>query len=80
MGQVIRYNGSYVLNQVDYPRKELGGYATNSYDIVCQVKQNGSEICHCTWHPDGTLHCKDKYNSSMSPSSCPCYGCHDCLR
>lgn len=71
MGQVTKYVGEYTLNQVDYPRREMGGYATNSYDIVCQVKKNGREVCHCTWHPDGTIH---------PASSCPCDGCSECLR
>ena len=63
------YVGDYVLNQVAYERSSGGLYGSD-YDVVCQCKRNGSEVCHCTWHPDGTIH---------PSSSCPCYGCSDCL-
>lgn len=73
MGHVVRHVGVYTLNQVDYPQR--GGY-----DIVCQVKKDNIEICHCTWHPDGAIHCKDRYNSNISEYNCPCYRDRECLR
>ena len=76
MGQVTRTVGSYTLNQVDYQRSARHG----DYDIVCQVKQGYLEICHCTWHPDGTIHCKDRHKIDTSPSNCPCYKSVECLR
>ena len=74
MGQIVRNVGKYTLNQVDYPQKAGG------YDVVCQVKDGSVEICHCTWHPDGNYHCKDRQGNSMSPNSCPCYGHRECLK
>ena len=76
MGKVTKYFGDYEINQVDYPRSLLHG----DYDIVCQVKLYYREVCHCTWHPDGTIHCKDRWDKMMSPSNCPCVGSSDCLR
>lgn len=76
MGRIERTVGEYTLYQVDYPRSK----AHNDYDIVCQVKKHGVEICHCTWHPDGNIHCKDRNGKDKSPYNCPCNGSSECLR
>ena len=76
MAKISRNVGSYVLNQVDYLRSSNHG----DYDIVCQVTLNGAEICHCTWHPDNTIHCKDRNDNNMSPGQCPCNNSKECLR
>jgi hypothetical protein len=74
MGQIKRHVGEYTLYQVDYPRR------SGDYDIVCQVKLFNSEICHCTWHPDGTINCKNRTKNHISHNECPCYGSSECLR
>ena len=75
MGHIKLIVGEYTLNQVDYPRSSKHG----DYDIVCQVKLHDREVCHCTWHPDGSIHCK-KNNVDISPSECPCINSKECLR
>ena len=62
------YNDNgYEINHVNY----VGNYKGD--DTVCQVKRNGIEVAHCTWHPGesspnrhgncpyrGRYHCMDK--------------------
>ena len=74
MGMVSKTKGEYTMNQVDYSR------GNGQDDIVCQVKKYGAEICHCTWHPDGSVHCKDRLNYSYTYTNCPLFGDSDCLR
>lgn len=74
MGRITKVIEGYIVNQVDYPRND------GHIDIVCQVKKNGVEICHCTWHPDGVIHCKGRNNSNFDYLKCPLFGDIDCLR
>ena len=67
-------NNEYTVNYVTYSRGD------GTYDTVCQVKKYGAEICHCTWHPDGTIHCKDRHNNNISCTYCPLYGSSSCRR
>ena len=45
MAQQTYSDGGYVINHSNYPGRYGGD------DTVCQVKQYGVEIAHCTWHP-----------------------------
>ncbi|MCM1545950.1 MAG: hypothetical protein NC033_02830 [Clostridiales bacterium] len=74
MGRINFNVGEYTVNQVDYNR------SNGSSDVVCQVKKYGAEICHCTWHPDGAIHCKDRNDNDYPYSSCPLYASSNCLR
>lgn len=74
MGRINITVGEYTMNQVDYDRSD------GSSDVVCQVKKYGAEICHCTWHPDGAIHCKDRNDNNYSYTSCPLYSSSHCLR
>ena len=73
--KITKQIGKYQMNQVEYASTSgLGN------DIVCQIKISGVEVCHCTWHPNGVIHCLNRKNSAMKPTDCPCYKCKDCLR
>lgn len=75
MGRISKSVGDFTINQVDYQSRGSG-----KDDVVCQVKKFGVEVCHCTWHPDGAIHCKDKNDCNFNYADCPFYGKNDCLR
>ena len=75
MGRISKTIGDYTINQVNYPSR-----GSDRDDIVCQIKKYGTEICHCTWHPDGNIHCKDRNDNSYNYTNCPLYGNPNCLR
>ena len=43
--------GKYTYNEVTYTSTTGDGE-----DFVCQKKFYNKEECHCTWHPDGSVH------------------------
>ena len=42
-------DGEFVINHSTYK----GNYGGD--DKVCQVKQHGVEMAHCTWHPGNSV-------------------------